>query len=195
MVENRIIFLGTGGGRIVVSNQMAATGGFVIQLNGYQIQVDPGPGTLVRARQYGVKVNKTNVIFVTHHHIDHVNDVNAVIDAMTLGGIHRKGVLISTPTVIKGSEKEAPWLQPFYKEKLNECMAIKPGDNVRVGPLTFTATPTRHDVDENIGMKLEAPGISIGYTSDTAYFPELAEVFKGVTVLIMNVLSLLMIVK
>ena len=40
----------------------------------------------------------------------------------------------------------------------------------------------------DIGMKLEAPGISIGYTSDTAYFPELAEVFKGVTVLIMNVL-------
>lgn len=188
MVESKIIFLGTGGGRIVYANQIAATGGFVIQLAGYQIHVDPGPGALVRARQYGIKAPKTNIVYVTHHHIDHVNDLNAVIDAITLGGIHRKGILISTPTVIGGSETELAWLQPFYKEKLKEYFAAKPGDVVKIGSLTFTATPTKHDVDRNIGMKLGAPGISIGYTSDTVFFPELVEAFKGVTILIMNVL-------
>ena len=188
MVENKIIFLGTGGGRIVVANQIAATGGFVVQLGGYHLHVDPGPGALVRAKQYGIKVSKTNIIYVTHHHIDHVNDLNAIIDAITLGGIHKKGILISTKTVIDGSETEGAWLQLFYREKLKECVTVKPGDNVQVGDLKFTATPTKHDVGENVGMRLEAPGLSIGYTSDTAYFPELVDAFKGVTILIMNVL-------
>jgi len=164
MVENKIIFLGTGGGRIVVANQIAATGGFIIQLSGYQIHVDPGPGALVRARQYGIKVPKTNIVYVTHHHIDHANDLNAIVDAITLGGIHQRGVLISTSTVINGSENELAWLQPYYKGKLKELIVAKPGDLISVGQLKFKATPTKHDVDENIGMRLDAPRISIGYT-------------------------------
>lgn len=188
MAESKIIFLGTGGGRIVVANQIAATGGFVIQLHGYQIHVDPGPGALVRAKQFGVKVPKTDIIYVTHHHIDHVNDLNAIVDAITLGGINKKGILISTPTVINGSEKELAWIQPFYKEKLKQCIAAKPGDAVNIGQLKFIATKTKHDIKENIGMRIDAPDISIGHTSDTCFFPELTEEFKGVTVLIMNVL-------
>ena len=188
MVESKIIFLGTGGGRVVRANQIAATGGFVVQLGEYQIHVDPGPGALVRARQYGIKATKTNIVYVTHNHIDHVSDLNAILDAITLGGIYKKGILISTPTVISGSEKELAWLQPFYKEKLKDCITAKPGDAISIGELKFTATPTDHDVEENIGMKIDAPGISIGYTSDTTFLPELAEAFKGVTVLIMNVL-------
>jgi len=188
MVENKIIFLGTGGGRIVVANQIAATGGFVIQLNGTQIHIDPGPGALVRARQYGIKPSKTDIVYITHHHIDHVNDINAVIDAITLGGVYKKGVLISTKTVIEGSDDEIAWLQPFYRDKLAQCIIARTGDSFEIRNLKFTATPTKHDISENIGLRIDSNEISIGYTSDTCYFPELAEAFRGVSVLIANVL-------
>lgn len=182
---NKITFLGTGGGRVVISNQIRATGGFVIELAGHQIHVDPGPGALPKARQFGVKLTKTDVIFVSHSHTEHANDVNAVIEAMTVGGIHKGGVLISVPSVIAGKE---PWLHKYYKSLLDECFSIKVGDVVKLGELKFTATPTKHDEESNVGFRLESEKVSVGYTSDTTYFGDLSRAFKGVKVLIMNVL-------
>ncbi len=185
---SQITFLGTGGGRVVLANQLAATGGFVIQLDGRQIHLEPGPGALVRAKQYGIKATRTDIIFVSHHHIDHVNDMNVLVDALTLGGIHEKGVLISTPTVLSGENGEAAWLRPIYRKKLKECLAVRQGDNVKVGNLTFTATQTKHDVKDAIGLILGSPTFKIGYTGDTSYFPELAGIYDGVDVLMLNVL-------
>jgi ribonuclease BN (tRNA processing enzyme) len=187
-MQDRIIFLGTGGGRVVIANQLAATGGFVIQLEGYQIWVDPGPGALVRAKQYGVKAGKTDIIYVSHEHIDHSNDVNAVIDAMTLGGIKKRGILISTPSVINGSAENVPILQTFYKNTLKEVFAIRTNDKIKIGPLTFIATPTKHDIENN-GLRLETPRVNIGYVGNTAPMPELAEAFKGCGVLVIDVLK------
>ena len=187
-MPSQIVFLGSGGGRIVVANQIYGTGGFVIQTAGHQIFVDPGPGALVRAKQYKVKVDKTDIVFVSHHHIDHVNDINAVVDAMTLGGVHKKGILISTPVIIKGNDTDGPWLQPFYKRQLKEVFAVKTDDKVRINSLTFTATKTNHDVENNIGFILETPNIKIGYASDTAPFSEFTEIYKDCDILIVNVL-------
>lgn len=185
-MESKITFLGTGGGRVVVSNQIRASGGFVVNIPNYQIHVDPGPGALTKAGEFKVRLNRTNIIFVSHAHIDHVNDLNAVIDAMTLGGVTQKGVLISTTSVIRG-EKDYPWLRKFYKKQLNDIFVVKPGDKVKISELNFTATKTKHD-EECVGMKLDSPEITIGYTSDTAYFRGLAKEFKGSKILIMNVL-------
>ncbi len=186
---DRLIFLGTGGGRIVVANQYVGTGGFVVQTEGYQIWVDPGPGALARAKQFGVTASRTDIIYVSHQHVDHCNDVNALIDAMTLGGIKPRGVLIGTPTLINGSEKEGPWLNAIYKSYLKEVFPIKTGDKIKVGNLSFTATPTQHDIDYNNGLRLETPKFTLGYTSNTAPIPELKDAFKGCNVVIMDVLK------
>ncbi|MEM4247675.1 MAG: MBL fold metallo-hydrolase [Candidatus Nanoarchaeia archaeon] len=187
-MQDKIIFLGTGGGRVVIANQLAATGGFVIQLEGYQIWVDPGPGALVRARQYGVRAGKTDIIYVSHEHIDHSNDINAVIDAMTLGGIRKRGIVISTQSVINGGPESGPVLLPFYKNVLKEVFAIRTNDKIKIGPLTFIATPTKHDVETN-GLRLETDKVTIGYTGNTAPTPELAEALKGCNILIIDVLK------
>ena len=184
---DRIVFLGTGGGRVVIANQLLATGGFVIQTEGYQIWVDPGPGALVRAKQFGVLPKRTDIIYVTHHHLDHSNDLNVLIDAMTLGGIHKKGILITTPTVINGSEEDTPTLSNNSKKALKEVFAVKAGDKVKINSLTFTATPAKHDCDA-VGMKLENKKITIGYTTNTAPIPELNEVYKGCDVIVADVL-------
>lgn len=186
---DRLIFLGTGGGRVVVANQIVATGGFVIQTEGYQVWVDPGPGALVRAKQYGVRPQRTDIIYVSHHHIDHSNDLNLLIDAMTIGGVRQKGVLISTPTVISGSGDESAVLSNFYKKALKEIFVLRTGDKVKIGNLNFTATPTNHDVEFNNGLKLETPKFTLGYTGNTGPLPELVNTFKGCSVLILDVLK------
>ena len=44
-----IRFLGTGGARFVVSRQIRSSAGMWLRFGDTQIQVDPGPGALVRA--------------------------------------------------------------------------------------------------------------------------------------------------
>ena len=45
---DRLVFLGSGGARIVVAKQVRASGGIYFNLAGTSFLVDPGPGALVR---------------------------------------------------------------------------------------------------------------------------------------------------
>ena len=185
---NKLVFIGTGGGRLVISNQSRTAGGFVLQLPEVQMHIDPGPGALSGTARTKVHPARTRVIIATHEHIDHSNDINALIEAITLGGINKQGVLISVPSVIEGSDNEIPWLRNNYKGQLNEIFKVSTGDKVKLGNISITATKTDHDIDDCIGIRIEGPDTSIGYTSDTIYFKELHKEFKDVAVLIINVL-------
>jgi len=48
MATDKVTFLGTAGARVMVANQILASGGLWFDLGGTQILFDPGPGTLVR---------------------------------------------------------------------------------------------------------------------------------------------------
>ncbi|MBT3582302.1 MBL fold metallo-hydrolase [Candidatus Woesearchaeota archaeon] len=187
-VNNRLVFIGTGGGRVVISNQARNAGGFVLQIPGVQMHIDPGPGALSGTARTKIRPAQTRVIISTHEHTDHANDINALIEAITLGGINKKGILISVPAVIDGTKEELPWLRNYYKSKLDEIFKIKTNDKVKLGDLTVTATKTQHDIDDCIGLRIEGPDVSIGYTSDTIYFKDLHKEFKDIAVLIINVL-------
>jgi len=186
--ENKITFIGTGGGRVIIASQMRNTGGFVINLSGHQVHVDPGPGALIKAKEFKINSTQTDIIFVSHRHTDHSSDLNALVEAITLRGVHKRGTLISSPSVIKGIEGYPAILQPRNREDLKDIYSITPGDNVKIGDLNFIACRTSHDSPDNLALKLESPKTTIGYTSDTAYCKELAEDLKGSKVLIMNVL-------
>jgi phosphoribosyl 1,2-cyclic phosphodiesterase len=58
-----------------------------------QIQVDPGPGALVRALSAlpPCVPQELDAIVLSHKHLDHAGDVNAMIEAMTSGGFRPRG--------------------------------------------------------------------------------------------------------
>jgi phosphoribosyl 1,2-cyclic phosphodiesterase len=186
--NNKLVFIGTGGGRVVLSNQLRTVGGFVLKLPKTQIHIDPGPGALSGTAKTRVYPARTDVIIATHEHIDHANDINALVDAITLGGINKKGALISTKAVIEGTKDEKPWLRNHSKKNLDEVFTISSGDKLKLGDITITATKTDHDVSDCFGLRIEGADVSLGYTSDTVYFKELAKEFRDVAVLIINVL-------
>ena len=88
---NFIKFLGTAGARFVVIKQLRKSGGIWISLDDTNLLIDPGPGSLVRCLSSKPKLNPTKLdgIILTHRHIDHSNDINIMIEAMTNGG-HKK---------------------------------------------------------------------------------------------------------
>ena len=110
----RITFLGTGGARFVTIMQIRATGGWILWLDGEMIHVDPGPGALVRAKQYGVNLRKLTGIVISHAHPDHTTDAQVVLEAMTEGALKKKGVVIGNELVYKGSEEFIPDFSKYH---------------------------------------------------------------------------------
>src|SRR4030042_1342007 len=104
----RITFLGTGGARFVTITQVRATGGWILELAGEMIHVDPGPGALVRAKQYGVNLQKLTGIVLSHVHPDHIADATLVLEAMTHGALKRKGVVLANEIAFEGSDDFVP---------------------------------------------------------------------------------------
>ncbi|MBA3064437.1 hypothetical protein FP803_03285 [Candidatus Woesearchaeota archaeon] len=184
----QIIFLGTGGDCFVVGKQLRASGGIIIRAEDMQFHIDPGPGALVRAEQYDVNLRENTCILISHNHLNHTNDINAVISAMTHAGLDKKGVLISNRTVISGDNNTDTILLNFYKNCLERYIIVQENQKIGIGDIEIRITPTKHGI-ENIGFKFITPEFSLSYISDTSYFTGLAEPHKGSDILILNVVN------
>jgi phosphoribosyl 1,2-cyclic phosphodiesterase len=187
MVMEKITFLGVGGGRFVTINQTASTGGWVLEMDNQKIHVDPGPGSLVRAKQYGVNLKKLTGVAVSHAHPDHYTDLEVVIEAITMGSQIKRGFLISTPLIIKGNDKESQKVSDYHLKTLESYSPMKPGDVFNAGSLKITATTTKHDDKDGVGFVFEGKK-KIGYTSDGEYHPGQEKHFQDCDYLILNVL-------
>jgi len=86
---NKLKFLGTAGARFVVIKQVRKSGGLWLTLDDTNVLIDPGPGSLIRCLSSKPKLNPMDLdgIILTHRHIDHSNDINIIIEAMTNGGM------------------------------------------------------------------------------------------------------------
>ncbi len=183
----KITFLGTAGGRVTVLTQLRASGGIILELDGEMLHIDPGPGALVRAKQYKVRLRKLTGILCSHCHPDHYTDLEVVIESMTQGAKKKRGVLLMGENVLKGSGDFRPAVSPYHIKLPEKAASLKPGEKTSLGSLEIKATPTRHGEPKGIGFVISGSE-KIGYTSDTEYFPGLERHFEGLDVLIMNIL-------
>ena len=92
-----IKFMGTAGARFVVSKQLRFSAGTWCCLQGLNILIDPGPGTLSRcfSSQPRLDPEKLDALILTHRHLDHSTDINMLIEAMTRGPLTRRGALFA----------------------------------------------------------------------------------------------------
>jgi len=175
-------FLGTGGARVVVFKQLRASGGLWLELKGKRLLIDPGPGALLRALSSRPRLDPTKLdaIILTHRHLDHSADVNVMIEAMTEGGWHKRGVLFCPQDALE----DDPVVLRYLRNYLKDIQILKEGGTYKLDGLTFR-TPLRHLHDvETYGLIIEE---RIGLISDTFFFPALFEAYKGLEILVINV--------
>jgi phosphoribosyl 1,2-cyclic phosphodiesterase len=186
---NRIRFLGTAGARFVMITQFRSSAGTVLSLEGTNVLIDPGPGTLVRFASSKPRLNpaKLHAIILTHKHLDHSNDVNVMIEAMTEGGFKRRGVLLC-PNDALSNEGNAVVLS-YYKGLLERVEVMKEGGIYSIGNLEVN-TPKRHVHGvETYGLNIKIRGEEknrVSFLVDTLYFDGLENYYDG-EVLVMNV--------
>lgn len=181
----QIVFIGTGGGRVNLVKQFRGTGGFRIN-TGINIHVDPGPGALLGSLKFRQDPEKIDLLFVSHVHIDHSNDANLMIEAMSEYALKKKGILLASKSVIKGDGGFEPPVSKYHLKKLAKSVVMKPGASFSHKGVRITATKTKHDDRTAIGFTLETEGKRVGYTSDTEYLKGLGSVYKGCDYLIVN---------
>ena len=189
MKDARIMFLGVGGDSYVVGKQVLSSGGIIIRLGELQFHIDPGPGSLVKAKQYDINLRENTALLVSHNHINHSNDANAVIAAMTHNGEDKKGVLISNVTVLEGDEKNSPVITDFHKKCLEKKIKLEAGGKAGIGNVDIHATRTKHSDKEGIGFKFYTPNFVLSYVGDTEFTKEIVEEHKGSDIIILNVVN------
>jgi ribonuclease BN (tRNA processing enzyme) len=178
-------FLGTAGARFVVSTQLRHSGGLVWTLSGAQIWVDPGPGALVRALASRPRVDpaRTDVLVVTHRHLDHAGDATAVVEAMTRGGLGRRGTLLGPRDALE----EEPVVFRYAQGLVAHRAFLEAGGRHALAPGVTLETPLAHDHGvETYGYRLAAPGLVAGHVVDTCWTDALVEAYAAVDLLVVN---------
>lgn len=184
--RNYLKFLGTAGGRWVVSRQQRATGGLYVQYEGTRIHIDPGPGALVRCAQADPPIDPslTEAVVLTHAHIDHSNDVNIIIDAMTAGGFNKGGTLFAPKDCLEGP---SPVVFQYLRQHLDEIVHLQPAHHYEFGNVNFaTSIPHNHGVD-TFGLKFDFGGKEFALLIDTRHFDELGDAYKTADTLVIYV--------
>jgi ribonuclease BN (tRNA processing enzyme) len=179
-------FLGTAGARFAVSTQLRHSGGLLWTLAGARIWVDPGPGALVRALASRPKIDpaRTDVLVVTHRHLDHASDATAVVEAMTRGGFSPRGALYAPREALDGEEPVVlRYAQPFLLRR----GVLAEGSRHEIAPGVLLETPLAHDHGmETYGYRLSAPGFAAGHVVDTYWMDALVAAYAGVDLLVVN---------
>jgi len=180
-----IKFLGTGGARYVVAKQLRYSAGVFLHACGQNVLIDPGPGTLVRMAKSRPRIDTgiIDAVILTHSHIDHVSDVNVLVDAMTEGGECRRGRLFAPRECIEGSDAV---IYNYLRDFLEEIVVLEEKTSYRTGELEFSTSIRHRHPAETYGLIFSIEDKKISFLPDTGYFEGLAESYLRSDVLIVN---------
>lgn len=170
----------------MVSKQLRASGGLWFKLGRENVLVDPGPGSLVQCLSSRPKLDAALLdgLILTHRHLDHSNDINVMIEAMTSGGRNKRGFLYAPYDALHSSDPVVYYYLRGFLEKIDYLEEGKYFH--RPSYILQASMKHRHPV-ETYGLKFHLPYGKVFLLVDTAYFPGLLDDYRDADILIINV--------
>ncbi|MCX5805590.1 MAG: MBL fold metallo-hydrolase [Proteobacteria bacterium] len=183
-MEGFIKFLGTGGARFVAMKQIRSTGGLWLHYKDTNLYIDPGPGAIVKIHGSKERFDPLDLdgIILSHKHLDHSNDVNILIEAMTNGGFKKKGVLFCPDDAIN----EDPVVLKYLMTYLEDIVFLKEKQNYTIKDIAFSTSVRHIHPVETYGIIFHL-NKTIGLITDTRFFDALPDHYQA-DILIINVL-------
>ena len=169
----RLTFLGTGS---AIPSERAQSG---LLIEDDELLFDCGVGVMHNLNRSRVRLDDIDEFFLTHSHLDHVNDLMAILKADWLLG--RDSISVRGPP---GTAERVNGLVDAYdylKQKTNvEVEEFEPGDSFEVAGRKIDTFPTEHSVPST-AYRIDDAFV---YSGDTEPVPELAEFADGCDVLV-----------
>jgi phosphoribosyl 1,2-cyclic phosphodiesterase len=182
-----IKFLGTAGARFVMIRQLRNSGGIWISSEGANVLIDPGPGSIVHCAKSRPKLDPCclDAIILTHRHLDHSNDINVMIEAMTEGGFKKRGAVFCPADALEGD----PVIFNYVRQAPRKIQVIAANQSYQEGGFSFSTSMRHIHPVETYGIKFKMKDKDVGILTDTRYFSGLAD-FYDVDLLIAGVVFL-----
>jgi len=168
----QLTLLGTG---TAVPSLIRSSSAYLVQVEGKNILIDCGAGTIRRLLEAGISYQDIDLILLTHRHPDHIADIAALLFACRYHAAPRRRDLAMVG---------AAGTREFFRQ-LNEAFGghlISPHFDVTVHEvgeeswswqgLRLAAAPVRHTA-HSLAYRMEFDGSSIAFSGDSDDCPEL----------------------
>ena len=186
--ENFIRFLGTAGTRFIMLSQRRSSGGVWFSYGGARGVIDPGPGSLVRICEASPPLSPIdiNTLILTHRHVDHSSDINALAEGMVLKSQRPRGFVLLTRDGLDDGDRV---LMRYLTDRIEKIIVHEDGAiSSPAGGVTVESVKHSHHGIQCFGLILRRAGLQTwGLISDTAPLPILAERYADCETLVINV--------
>jgi ribonuclease BN (tRNA processing enzyme) len=156
---------------------------YLLVVKGINILLDIGPGSLRQlARLDGNLYKKIDIVYISHHHTDHISDFEALIQALnwTPGFTRKKDLNVVGHTRLRPFIRSGIRLARGFKVKflpLHGSTSIK--------GVEFTTAPGYH-AETSLLLKIQDKGKTLVYVSDTRYDRRIADFARDCDVLLLE---------
>lgn len=182
-LKGKLVFLGTAGARYVAFGFERQAGGLYFGFPEVNVHVDPGPGAFVYSHRKGIEPFWTDVVILSHRHLDHCADVNHILESMTLGGKSKKGLLLCPSDCLY----EDPVVLEYTRKNLESVEVVEEGKELELSSNLTVSFPVKHVHGvETYGVVFNWNGTTYSYVSDTKFFDGLISAYRGSDLLILN---------
>lgn len=179
----KLKFLGTCGGRYATGLQTRKTGGIVLQSDETQIHIDPGPGALVHTHEMVEQPMETEAVLVSHSHLDHMNDAQAIIEMMTEAG-DKPGAVFAPESVLRGYGDVEKSISDYHKDLCATVKQMEDGSSFEFRDLEIRSQEMFHSDPKTQGFKVSDGEKTVGFWTDTEYSDELTDFYTDCDTLV-----------
>lgn len=194
-MSGRLVTLGSKGGPAIRPHGPSPTSS-LLELGSRTIVVDCGLGVTRGLTDAGITLKTLDLVFITHLHSDHVLELGPLIHTAWTAGL-------ATPVRVFGPAGIGDYWDGFLRSMtfdidiriadegrpdlrgLVEISEFSEGTVLMEGGLRVAALRVDHPpVTDCFALRFEHGGGSIVFSSDTAYFPPLADFARGADILV-----------
>lgn len=136
-----------------------ACSGYLLQIDGFSIWLDAGPGTMANL-QLHVPLTALDAVVISHRHPDHWSDLEGLYVAMRYF-LGRRGFPIYAP-----EELQDLMLGEHKGDGTFDWHAVADESTAEIGPSRWRWSRTDHPV-ETLAARVEGGGRVLGYSADT----------------------------
>ncbi len=179
---SRILFLGTAGDAVVMGKQHRRSGGIIFSYESIQFHINPGPGALVMAKMASLNLRENIAVIISRNDILSCNDVNAVISAMTVDGLDKRGVLLCPSSLLSESGSQDSFLNKKYRDFLEKIITLENTKKIAISQIEIDVIKQKH----SFGFKFITPRFNLAFIPELLPSQELFEFLKSSDILILS---------
>jgi ribonuclease BN (tRNA processing enzyme) len=147
--------------------QNAASSGYLLEHDGFQLLIDCGSGVLSKLQNI-IQPEELDAVLLSHYHPDHNADIGVLQHARLIQGFLGK----KTPNLpLYGHELDQYEFNKLTYKEITKGIAYNPSVLLQVGPFEVSFLKTDHPVP-CYAMRIEAGGKSLVYTADSSFKEE-----------------------